>query len=137
MQRKLVVIAIIIGFFAITGFIAFEKYFGSFKSEIPGKWEVASGEGCFEQVRFFGGAGKSKTIKLYADEDGTETYNGKYSIEGDVIHAEVMDGEEEISLEMTFEQTKEKVDRVVERQLDLVYEWQGEQYTCIYKQGAE
>lgn len=129
MKRKLVVIAIVIGFFAITGFIAFEKYYGSFKSEIPGKWEVKNGDGCFSQVRFFGGAGKNKTIKLYDSTDGMTTYNGKYHTEDDRIIAEVMQDDTVIPLEMTYQLSEE--------QLQLSYEWQGTSFECTYELGAE
>lgn len=130
MKRKLIVIAIIIGFFAITGFIAFEKYFGSFKSEIPGKWEISSGEGCFTQVRFFGGAGQNKTIKLYNITDSdTTTYNGKYHTEGDVIFAEIMKDDAKAQMEMTYALTDE--------QLTLAYDWEGESLQCTYEQSAE
>lgn len=106
-----------------------EKYYGSFKSEIPGKWEVKNGEGCFEQVRFFGGAGKHKTLKLYEDEDGETTYNGKYHIEDDVIIAEVMVDDAPQAMEMGYGQTDEL--------LQLSYTWQDEAYECTYEQGGE
>lgn len=130
MKKKLAVILVIIGFLAFTSFIAFEKYFGTFKSEIPGKWEVTSGEGCFTQVRFFGGAGQQKTIKLYdITDDRTTTYNGKYETEGNAITAEVMKDDAKTVIDMTYEQTEDK--------LDLTYTWEGETLECSYLHGAE
>lgn len=130
MKRRLIVIAIIIGFLAMTGFIGFGKYFGSFKSEIPGKWEVTSGDGCFTQVRFFGGAEENKTIRLYEVTDSETTiYHGKYHTEGNTIFAELMADDVQAQIEMTYEQTDEA--------LTLAYDWEGESLQCTYEQGAE
>jgi len=129
MNKKLIVLGIIVLILLFTGFLAFEKYYGSLKSEVPGKWDLSSGEGCFTEVRFFG-SGDTRTIKMYeGPEDDRTAYNGKYTLDGDEAHVELIKGEEIVSFDMM-------IDQIDEKNLHLTYDIDGEAYDCAYIHGV-
>lgn len=129
-NKKLIVIGIIVLVLVFTGFVAFEKYFGSLKSEVPGKWDLISGDdGCFTEVRFFG-SGESKSLKLYeGPEDDRISYNGKYDIEDDLASVELIKGEEIMSFTM-------EIDQVSTDELNIDYHIDDETYICEYEHGV-